>query len=218
MASLEEIPLKFGQIMQLQLLRLDQSRLYARLMGYLANQAVLVTMPSTTDSVLPMAEGEAFVCRGFAGRVAFGFQTRITRVALAPFPHLFLTYPKEVESVVVRKTTRVAIQREAALLKTTEQGEVREPAIVVDISAAGTCAVAKAEFAAVKDSLTLLLPGGAADEPEIRLGVIVRSARAGDNGPANGPACQYGLEFVDLSPEQTRAVEKLMHEQLTRGL
>lgn len=219
MASLEEIQLKFGQIIQLQMVRLDQSRLYARLIGCLVNQAVLVTMPSAVDQPFPIAEGEAFVCRGFAGRIAFGFQTHVTKAVQVPFPHLFLTYPKEVESVVVRKTTRLAIQREAALLKNTEQGEVREAATVVDISSSGTCAVAKPGFAAVKDSLTLLLPATAAGEAEIRLGVIVRSARGSDSSSAsNGSTCQYGMEFVDLSPEQTRAIEKLIQEQLTRGL
>ncbi len=218
MASLEDIPLKFGQVIQLQLLRLDQSRVYARLIGYLANQAVLVTLPSNADPSFPIAEAEAFVCRGFAGRVAFGFQTRIIKVALAPFPHVYLTYPKEVESVVVRKTTRIAIQCEGALLKKTQEGETREPATVMDISASGTCVLAKTEFATVKDSLTLALPAASTGEAEIRLGVIVRSTRASDSGTTNGSACQYGMEFVDLSAEQTRAVEKLIQEHLIRGL
>jgi hypothetical protein len=218
MASLEEIQLKFGQIMQLQLARPAQARLYARLIGYLPDQAVLLTMPSAAEAPFPIAEGEAFVCRGFAGRIAFGFPTRVTKIAQTPFPHLYLTYPKEVESVVVRKTTRVATQRAAVLLKNSGQGEVRESATVIDISASGTCAVAKAEFAAVKDALTLLLTPGTPEEAEVRLAVVVRSVRVSDAGAASGPTCQYGMEFVQMSPEQTRAVEKLMQEQLTRGL
>ncbi len=218
MATLEEIQLKFGQILQLQMVQQDQSRLYARLIGYLVDQAVVVTMPATADHSLPVDEGEALVCRGFTGRTAFGFQTRLTKAVQTPFPHLYLTYPREVESVVVRKSARLTIQRQAALLKNTEQGEQREPATVVDISASGSCATARAGFAAIKESLTLLLPARTAEEAEIRLGVIVRSARVSDPGAAQGALCQYGMEFADLTAEQKQAIEKLLQEQLASNL
>lgn len=217
MTTLEDIQLKFGQSLQLQIVRLEQSRLHARLIGYLVDQVVLVTAPIASDRAVLVDEGEALVCRGFAGRSAFGFLTRVTKVVQAPFPHLFLVYPKEVESVLVRKAARVAIQREAVLLKNTEQGEVREPATVIDISASGSCVTAKPDFAAVKESLSLLLPARAG-ETETRINVIVRSARLSNPGTAEGGGCQYGVEFVDLNAEQTQAVEKLIQEQLVRSL
>jgi Flagellar protein YcgR/PilZ domain len=217
MATLEEIPLKFGHLLQLQMPRLDQHRLYGKLIGYLVDQVVLVTMPGAGEQAVPVMEGDAMVCRGFAGRSAFGFQTRVLKVLQAPFPHLYLAYPKTVESVLVRKAARLAMQLEAALLKSAEQGELREPATLIDLSASGGCASAKAEFAAVKDSLTLLLPARA-DQPELRFGVVVRSARLSDPGGSQGPTCQYGMEFVDLSAEQRQAIEKLLQEQLARTL
>lgn len=218
MATLEDIQLAFGQNLQLQIVRLEQSRLHVRLIGYLADQVMLVTAPIGSDRAVLVDEGEALVCRGFAGRSAFGFLTRVTKVVHAPFPHLFLVYPKEVESVVVRKAARLPIQREAVLLKSTEQGELREPATLIDISPSGSCVTAKPEFAAVKESLSLLLPPPTAGEAEIRLAVIVRSARAGNPGTAEGGACQYGMEFAGLNAEQKQAVDKLIQEQLVHSL
>jgi len=217
MATLTDIQLDFGQSLQLQIVRLDQSRLHVKLIGYLADQTLLVTAPIGSDRAVLVDEGESLVCRGFAGRSAFGFLTRVTKVVQAPFPHLFLVYPKEVESVVVRKSARVTVQREAALLKSTEQGELREPATLIDISASGCCVTAKPDFATAKESMSLLLSPGRAGEAETRLGVIVRSARFSNSG-AEGAAFQYGMEFVDLNAEQKQAVEKLLQEQLSRGL
>jgi len=217
MATLDETQLKFGQMLQLQLVRLEQTRLYAKLIGYLVNQAIIVTAPTLADQPYPILEGEALVCRAFAGRLAVGFETAVIRVTQQPFGHMYLTYPRDVASVVVRKTPRLAIQREAALLKTTEQGEVREAATVIDISMTGSCALAKPEFAAVKDSLTLLLPANKPEETEIRLTATVRSARL-SQGSGSAPGCQYGMEFVNMTPEQTQALEKLIQQQLAQSL
>jgi len=215
MAKLEEMPLKIGQVIQLQRTRTDQSRLPVRLVGFLTPHAVIVTMPTMGEQTVRILDDEAVVCRAFAGRVAFGFESHVLKVVSMPFPHLYLAYPREVASVVVRKTPRLAIQREAALLKSSEQGEEsRETATIVDISTTGSCAIAKPEF----DNVTLLLPATKADEVEIRLPAIVRSTRASEGASGNGPVCQYGMEFVDLSAEQTHAVEKLIQEQLTQGL
>jgi hypothetical protein len=217
MATLEELQPKVGQVVQLQLVHLEQPRVYAKLIGYVAEQAMVVTVPAVGDRIWPIRDGDGVVCRAFTDGVAFGFQTQALRVTQQPFPHVFLAYPQHVESVVVRKTSRVPLQREAVLLKSTEQGELREPAMLADLSVRGSCALSKPGLAAVNEPLTLLVPAVKPDEMELRLSVIVRSARVSDAGAGKQVLCHYGVEFVDPGADQVRMVEKLMSESGARA-
>lgn len=211
--------LKVGLALQLQSERFPESRLHATLIGYLPDQAVITTMPTIADRSFDIRERDRFVCRGLSGRVALAFRTHVIQIARTPFPHLYLAYPKGVETATVRKALRLPIQQQVALKKNSDANEVQESALLVDISLLGAGALAKAQFAAVADALVLLLPplqgGGGA---EVAIPVTVRNTRPIDPvSQATPPQCYYGLEFRDLNNEGLRAIDGVIQTQLKRG-
>jgi c-di-GMP-binding flagellar brake protein YcgR len=200
--------LKMGQPMQLQLTRMSTARLYTQLIGFLSPRAVLVTTPRIPSSsgAFSIVDGDQFVCRAFAGRSAFAFQTDVLKTAHLPFPHLHLRYPQSVEAVVVRRASRVPMQRPVSVINGAAGGEATQPASLLDLSLTGAGLASSAGIAATSDAV------------ELRLKAVVRKVRGAENGAEVGtdakPQAHYGLEFIDLTPEHTRCVQELIQQQL----
>jgi len=214
MPDLSELPLKIAQTVQLQSAKYGQVRLYTKLIGYVDSQAVMITAPSLRNDFASILEGDQFVCRAFGGKHAFAFHTRVLRVVGAPLPHILLAYPSHVETVVVRKATRVAVQRSGSLVRSTADGQAPEPGTIADISLSGAGVVAKAGLVAVTETLELLIDANVAlNQPELRLAAVVRSVR-GSEGREAGGTCHYGLEFSGTTPEQQSALLDIIQKQL----
>jgi c-di-GMP-binding flagellar brake protein YcgR len=220
MSSFAEMNLKMGQPMQLQLMRMSTARLYTQLIGFLSPRAVLVTTPRIPSSsgAFSIVDGDQFVCRAFAGRSAFAFQTDVLKTAHLPFPHLHLRYPQSVEAVVVRRASRVPVQRPVSVINGAAGTDAAQPASLLDLSLTGAGLSSAAGIAAASDAVELLIPGVEEQQPELRLKAVVRKVRGAENGAEVGadakPQAHYGLEFIDLTPEHTRCIQELIQQQL----
>ena len=223
MSAFADMNLKMGQPMQLQLTRMSTARLYSQLIGFLSPRAVLVTTPKIPSSsgAFAIVDGDQFVCRAFAGRSAFAFQTDVLKSAHLPFPHLHLRYPQSVEAVVVRRASRVPMHRPVSLINganSAAEGEAAQPASLLDLSLTGAGLASSAGVAAASDAVELLIPGHEEQQPELRVKAVVRKVRGAENGAENGtdakPQAHYGLEFIDLTPEHTRCIQELIQQQL----
>lgn len=214
MTSFADLNLKTGQPMQLQHTRIAHSRLHAVLVGYLVQQSVIVTTPpmSRGKDGFEIVEGDQFVCRAFAGRHAFAFQTVVLRAVHLPYPHLHLYYPEKVEAVVIRKANRVPMKRAVSLIRDGAEGGAGAPATLLDLSLTGAGLAAASEIGAASDTLELHVPDG--EQPGARLKAIIRKVRPAENGSEAGAQFHYGLEFVELTPDQTRALQELIQQQL----
>lgn len=211
MPAFSDMNMRPGQPVQLQLTRSDHARLYSLLIGYLAERAVIVTTPalSLTNDAYSLIEGEAVVCRAFSGRRAFAFQTDVLRIAQAPFPHLYLRYPQQIEAVVVRKATRVPFRKEITLRV---DGATDPPSVVVlsDLSLTGAGIEAPEQLMAASSTIELELP---APNGTLRLRGSVRRVRPIEGAQDTGRA-HYGIEFLDLSQDHTRSLQGIIQEQL----
>ena len=213
MTSFADMDLRTGQPIQLQLTRTDHARVYSLLIGYLIDRAIIVTMPPLSQSDDSIAAGDTFICRAFAGRRAYAFQTDVLRVALQPFPHLYLRYPQDVKAVVIRKATRVPFERAVSIHRRGAEGEASAAAMLRDLSLTGAGLEGVAGFVAAAESVELMIPGAGEAHPELRLKAIVRKVHAVD-GAQDVRQSHFGLEFVELTPEHTRGLQQVIQHQL----
>jgi c-di-GMP-binding flagellar brake protein YcgR len=221
MSTLADMNLKMGQPVQLQLARMSTARLYTQLIGFLSPRAVLVTTPKIPSSsgAFSIVDGDQFVCRAFAGRSAFAFQTEVLKAAQLPFPHLHLRYPQSVEAVVVRRASRVPMERAVSLINGAAAEEAAtQPASLLDLSLTGAGLASSMGIAALSDAVELLIPGVEEQQPELRLKAVVRKVRGAEHSAEQSadvkPQAHYGLEFIDLTPEHTRSIQNLIQQQL----
>jgi c-di-GMP-binding flagellar brake protein YcgR len=191
------------------------------LIGVLATRAVLVTTPKipSSSNAFSILDGDHFVCRAFAGRSAFAFQTEVLKAAHQPYPHLHLRYPQSVEAVVVRQASRGPMERPVSLISGAAEGEAApRPASLLDLSLTGAGLASSAGLAAQSDAVELLIPGVEEQQPELRLKAVVRKVRGAENVTEQAaeatPQAHYGLEFIELTPEHTRSLQNLIQQQL----
>lgn len=153
--ALDQVKLHIGDMVQLQT-QSEQGdmRHYVTLIGYLKGQSVIVTTPVEEGKVMLLREGQPFIVRFFGGKNAYAFSTIAKRVTNVPFPHLHLSYPKEVRGMAVRHSSRARVNLIGSAV--TAVGK-RVACQVRDISLGGVLLVAKEVIGEVGAQLNLSL-------------------------------------------------------------
>jgi len=96
-------------------------------------QNIILTAPRRADgSLVPVAVGQAWVCRAFQMTSAFRFRSNVLKVLFDPFPHVHIEAPQHVERRIVRGRPRAAVYIDVNVESPTPaQG------VIVDLSISG---------------------------------------------------------------------------------
>ncbi|MCK7583311.1 MAG: flagellar brake protein [Chromatiales bacterium] len=95
--------------------------------------------------------------RLLTGNTVYGFESRILRVCLSPFPYLHVAYPREFQSMVVRKAQRARTSIIASVENADRVSDNKEPfsAVIGDLSIAGAMPSAATPMGEVGDPLMI---------------------------------------------------------------
>ena len=213
------LKLNAGDTLQMQYVG-DQAkaRYYVRLIGYLPGQSLIVTTPRSEGKIMLVREGQGFVIRLLAGNAVFGFAASVLRVSARPYPYLHLSYPKEIESTVIRNAHRVATKLIASIqnVEPEKAHDKPKPAVIIDMSTTGAMVTATQPLGEKGDTLTVgvrLTVGGI--EHFLTLPVQIRridvASQAKDAGSAG---YTYGLEFQIIDEADKLVLHGFVYEQL----
>lgn len=192
--SLEQTKLKIGDSMLVQFQTgTEKVRCLATLIGYLAEQSVVVSMPVTGGRLMPMREGQTLNARFFSGKNAYAFSAVIEKAAGTPYPHLHLSYPPEVRALVVRSSPRA--QAHIDCQASTQDGSSYR-CIARDISVGGALIASRERMGSVGERLLLRLPVKV-DENEhmLDLNCQIRSVNTSYASEDEMPVNLFGLAF-----------------------
>ena len=92
--ELNHLNLKFGDALQLQFAGEDP-RFAVRLVGYLENRSIIVTVPVHNRRLVPVRPGQELNIRMMVNDRACAFVTRVIHYYRVPYPHMHLEYPQE---------------------------------------------------------------------------------------------------------------------------
>lgn len=211
--TLEQIKLNIGDSIQLQFQsETDNSRCVVTLVGYLADQGIVVTTPVLNGAIMLVREGQIFVVRMFSGKSAYAFSAVTRRVTNNPFPHLFLSYPKEVRGLVVRSSSR---SRANIICHATPDKGSGVACIARDISIGGSLIAAKTKIGDVGNKLSLKMRVKVNEvEHMLALSCTLRSvnnARPSDDGVVT---VLHGLSFDHVSPQDSLVISALLYQNM----
>lgn len=206
---LEDVKLLIGDTLQLQS-QISQgiSRYYVKLVGYAVGKSVLVTTPVMDGKICLMKEGQSFVVRCFSGKNAYAFPTTIFKVVNTPFPHLHLTYPREVRGIVVRKGARVNTTIIAAVqILSGEKANTSAAASITNLSVGGALVSARSHLGAKGDRITLKFRISLDDiEAFPQVEAVIRNVTTEIETEGGGtPAIMHGIEFREV-PQADRVM------------
>ncbi|WP_172642449.1 flagellar brake protein [Azoarcus sp. KH32C] len=210
---LDETRLAVGDTIQLQA-QFDggNMRLAVSLIGYLKGKSIIVTAPMRDGKFLMMREGQSFIARMFSGKNAYAFPATIIKVTNVPYPHLHLSYPAEVEAVMVRRDARVKVRVIAAVQS---RNSPSAAAILSDLSTGGCSLLAENQLGQKSDEIVVKFKAPISGiEQLLTLKGIVRGIQL-DNAPVDGRSrFTHGVQFVDHAPGDQVALTAFVYQKL----
>ena len=129
----DSIRLYPGAVFQIEQVGRPTNKYNLRYIGAIKGKSILLTIPVVEGRIANMPPGQTYVVRGFNGKYAYAFSSRVIQARSRPFPYVHFTYPESVESRIIRKALRVTVNLPAAIIK--EDGQT--PITIIDLSANG---------------------------------------------------------------------------------
>lgn len=210
--TLEQIPLKIGENIQLQFQsEAETERCIVTLIGYLANQGVIVSTPMLNGRYMNIREGQIFVVRMFSGKSAYAFTANTIKTTNVPFPHLHLSWPKEVRGLMIRGSSRA---KTSIICHATLENGKSSACIARDISNGGALIAAKEKIGEVGDKLTLKMRFKINNaEHLLTPECTIRSANPAKGGEDEG-SFMHGLSFHNLSSQDMLVISAVLYQNM----
>jgi len=215
-----ELNLAVGDSLQLQFYPgspTDEERYYVRVIGYYGIQSIITTSPSSHGKFLLLREGQMFAVRLLSGNSVQAFVSSVVKKAVTPYPYMHLSFPKELESIVVRQAQR-ASTKIIATVQNEEAGKSdvkTKSAIISDMSTAGALVITAAEIGEVGDLITILTRIKVTDmEDYVNISAIIRRIIPKDDGDDK---YKYGIEFQFLEDKDKLTIHGFVYEQIAKS-
>jgi c-di-GMP-binding flagellar brake protein YcgR len=211
--TLDQVKLNIGDSFQLQFQSdLEQSRCFVTLIGYLEGQSVIVTTPIINGSMMLVREGQDFVIRLFSGKSAYAFTSMAKRVTNTPYPHIHLSYPKEVRGLVVRGSSRGRIN---IISHATSQAGKGYACVMRDISIGGALIAVGENIGKAGEQITLKFRVKVKDaEHVLALNCTIRSVNASRPTVEEKPTVLHGLSFDEVTSQDTLVISTLLYQNM----
>ncbi|SDU33651.1 flagellar brake protein [Halopseudomonas salegens] len=209
--SLTQIQLAPGDLVQLQTLNSHQTeRFQVKVIGFHAPVSLLVTAPTNGGKLAFVREGQQFLVRGFVGKDAVAYKTRVLKTNLSPFPYLHLAYPDSVQSMRIRSSARVSVELITAV---NHGGKQIASAKMIDLSVGGAKVLSTSTFAELGEEVELAFrinPAGL--DVYLKVASKVRMV----NTDEQSGQVATGVEFVDLSEQNRLYLTNMVYQNLLK--
>jgi c-di-GMP-binding flagellar brake protein YcgR len=216
--TFQDMRLRVGDRIQLQPpATVSQERYIVRLIGYLENSTLLVTMPLENGLRVPLRENDKIVARVFTSQKAFGFTSTVERVCKIPYDYLHLSFPYAIQGSVIRKSPRVRTKIITSISRGDETDESkRQSGLIVNLSADGALVRARQPLADKGESLRLAFRVNLHSvDAFLTVNAVVRSIFLDENGEGGGaPMHNHGLQFLELKPNDSVILQSMIYQQM----
>lgn len=213
----DAMKLRVGDRLQIQPpVQLSQERYVVRLLGYLNNVSLLVTAPFENGLRLDLREGERVVVRVFAAQNAFGFTSTVNKVCKLPFDYLHLSFPDQVQGMMIRKSPRVRTRIIASVANTNAAEADNASGLIANISATGALLDARRSLGSKGDLLRLAFRVNLHKiDAYLSVNAAIRAIFADEATDTSGaPLIHHGIEFVELAPNDSVILQSLIYQQM----
>lgn len=210
-SSLSQVQLAPGDLVQLQTLHPTHAERYqVRMIGFHAPVSLMVTAPTIQGRLVFVKEGQQFLVRGFVGKDAVAYKTRVIKSNLSPFPYLHLAYPETVQSMRIRGSARVSVELVTAVNGPAGQAAAK----IVDLSCGGARMMSPKPVAEKGDDVKLsfrINPSGL----DVYLTINAKVRAVSRDETANSQVAT-GVEFVDLNEQDRLYLTNMVYQNLLK--
>ncbi|MBV1877109.1 MAG: flagellar brake protein [Pseudomonadales bacterium] len=213
-AGLNHIQLKFGEVLQVQFVN-DGERFHVRLIGYLENRSIIVTVPVKNRHLVSVRTGLEINVRMMVGGRACAFTTNISHLYRSPYPHMHLDYPDALITSFVRKAVRVETRIDGTVVNLVIGDRGKETAcFLLDISVTGAHLVTSLRIGKSNDEIELSL---VLDIMGIQRILRIKARLLGRlkvKQPTEKREVHYGVEFLPLPQDNLIELYAFVYSKL----
>ena len=210
--TLEASKIRIGDPLHMQS-SAEAPRLLVKLIGYLKGRGLIVTVPGADGEFVMLKEGQSFVCRFFSGQNAYAFTTVVAKQTSVPFPHLHLSYPREVRGLEIRKGSRIDVELIAAVTMDVGGENKQGSGKITNISTGGGALRSKTPLGKKGDAINVKFKIQVGDvQTYIVFDSIIRMASQDASDPAMPHL--YGLQFLAPEPSMAMALTAFVYQRI----
>ncbi len=203
---------QIGERIQFRLLaRSSQIHYSAKLIGYIAKQTILVTVPLVNGSPLILLDGEQIEMRMVTGSNIVVFKTAIQRICISPVHYMHLDYPTSMRMQKLRKSPWARVNLDATV---STAGGARQIARIVNLSTDGAQLIAPP--IGNKGEAIRVAFDAALDGLKTTLDLEARIMRVQEANDAERMAT-YGVSFSNTSIEHALWLKALIYKHIAEG-
>jgi len=150
----EGLKLVVGMRLYLQRIRTDgiTEVMPCSLIGFVESQGLIIR--PLEDAILPLLKiGQSITTRMSVGDNRYAFSCEVLTVTELPYPHVHLSYPKEISGVMMRGAPRFRMHMPIRL--SLHVGQEVVSVLVSDISSSGACLLAESSLGNDSDILNI---------------------------------------------------------------
>lgn len=222
--TLLSLNLGIGDALQLQDPSASNQRYYAKLIGFLNKAGIIVSHPHKDGAWLPAEDGKNLLVRGFSGRKTYEFSAYVLASNTFPYPHLHLTFPKQIECMTMRGALRIHPKSLTGWIDQTQEhtdtGAIKIPMIIVDLSTSGARVHARKKFGGIGDQINVMIRLPLDDEDQVfSVTAVIRKSYV-DMLPEvtnGGEVTTYGLEFIQPEGDVRMALQGYIYKTMAEG-
>lgn len=204
-----------GDPIQLQYVPEDgRERLSAKIIGHAPGKSLIISAPRLNGKLPLLKENQPFIARMLQGNNVYGFESAVLKFYSVPFPHVHLAHPKDVERIVVRGSRRV--DTELVVSVTTSTTDQQTSVSMLNTSATGALLQTRQQIGDINDRLSISVELEIANiKKYLRFDAAIRNiSTPRDRGTPDDALNKYGVQFIDLTEEQTLIVNAYVYEQI----
>lgn len=212
-STLEATKMRIGDALQMQSSP-EAPRLTVKLIGYLKNRGLIVSVPESEGEFVMLKEGQSFIVRFFSGQNAYAFTSVVARQTSVPFPHVHLSYPREVRGLEIRKDTRIDVDLIASLSRDGETGV--NAGKIVNLSTGGAALRAKGRLGSKGQMINVKFKLLINDLQSFAVFDSLICSITEDKSDQAMPFL-HGLKFVQPDQNMTLAVAAFVYQKIVGG-
>lgn len=212
----DQVKLMPGDALQMQPLLEGQTERYTvRIIGIMKGKSVLVTAPVVEGRLVFLRDGQTFLIRVFSGLNVCAFKAKVLKSQLVPFPYLHLSYPDEVQAMLIRKAMRAPADTIVAVHEE-EDGRQTGAGRMVDISVGGARILSKQPLGEKGARLYLSFKVRLDDMEEyVKTPAFIRTLGQEDDEQGR-PQVATGVQFGELNQAQRLIIMTLVYQHLLK--
>lgn len=215
--TFKDMRLRVGDRIQLQPpATVSYERFVVKLIGYLENTSLLVTAPMVNGLRLELRPNDKIVARVFSSQKAFGFNCFVERVCKIPYDYLHLSFPKEIQGSVIRKSPRVRtkIIASVATPDAADSGD-RQSAVIVNLSADGALVKGRKPLRDKGETIQLSFRVNLHNvDAYLTVDAVIRSVFGDEEKESGKSMFNHGVQFQNLQPNDSVILQSLIYQQI----